>query len=275
MIKLKTIADLIDYQTDDLTTEFDDSKDIFFKTLEDEYVALLKADDDRSTVLLFSNESDIPCDFFRLVEIKNNKKHGSSLSCIEHLHYEEFQEGILHGYHESHYQGSNIEFRGFYKNGKRDGWWEREYNYENVDISLEEYSLNVSNGPYWAFQYVNGIHITNMTLLETKNDFMNAAKSENETDYGNYYLDKKEEELRNNLSKDQVYFGKGISYISPSAYKKITNLENLELKWSDYPLLHPVSNYISKVCKRHTDILKKTCLNVNNFPAKSYSIWGS
>ena len=32
MIKLKTIADLIDYQTDDLTTEFDDSKDIFFKT---------------------------------------------------------------------------------------------------------------------------------------------------------------------------------------------------------------------------------------------------
>ena len=28
MIKLKTIADLIDYQTDDLTTEFDDSKDM-------------------------------------------------------------------------------------------------------------------------------------------------------------------------------------------------------------------------------------------------------
>lgn len=28
MIKLKTIADLIEYQTDDLTTDFDDSKDI-------------------------------------------------------------------------------------------------------------------------------------------------------------------------------------------------------------------------------------------------------
>ena len=42
MIKLKTIADLIDYQTDDLTTEFDDSKDIFFKTIYDEYIAILK-----------------------------------------------------------------------------------------------------------------------------------------------------------------------------------------------------------------------------------------
>ena len=30
MVKLKTIADLIDYQTDDLTAEFDDSKDIFY-----------------------------------------------------------------------------------------------------------------------------------------------------------------------------------------------------------------------------------------------------
>ena len=275
MVKLKTIADLIDYQTDDLTTEFDDSKDIFFKTIDDEYMAILKADDVRSMVLLFSNKSDIPSDFFRLVEIKNNKKHGSDLSCLEHLHYEEFHEGILHGYHESHYQGSNLEFRGFYKNGERDGWWEREYNYENVETSSRECSLNGSNGPYSAFQYVNGINITNLRLLETKNDFKNAAKSENEVDYGNYYLDKQEERLRNTLSKHQVYFDKGISYISPSAYKKITNLENLELKWSDYPLSHPVSNYVSRVCKRHSNILKKACLNVNNFPAKSYSIWGS
>ena len=119
------------------------------------------------------------------------------------------------------------------------------------------------------------MHISNLSLLETKNEFINAAKSENEVDYGNYYLDKQEERLRNILSKHQVYFGKGISYISLSTYKKITNLENLELKWSDYPLTHPVSNYVSKVCKRHTDILKKACLNVNNFSAKSYSIWGS
>ena len=47
MIKLKTIADLIDNRTDDLTTEFDDSKDIFFKTIYDEYIAILKCIHDK------------------------------------------------------------------------------------------------------------------------------------------------------------------------------------------------------------------------------------
>ena len=113
---------------------------------------------------------------------------------------------------------------------------------------------------------INGINITHLCLLEAKNDFKEAAKSESKFDYGDYYLDKDAERIRNILSKDEVFFGTGISYISTSAYKKITNLENLELKWSGLPVVHPVSNYVSREWKRRKGNLKKTCFNVNNFP---------
>ena len=262
MIKLKTIADLIDYQTDDLTTGFDDSKDIFFKTCDDEYAAILKNDNARSIILLFHSWKDIPNEFYRLVEIKDNKKHGSDLSCLEYLHYEEFREGILHGYHESHYQGGWLEFRGFYKKGLMEGWWEKNYSY--MDEKNEYDQLKSINGPNFIFQYINDIHIVKLRLLETKNDFIDAANRE----------DSSAELIRKVLLDNRVYSGNGINYISPSTYKKITNLENLELKWSSYPVYHPVSNYVSKVCKRHTDIIKKANINVNNFPAKTYSLWG-
>ena len=66
--------------------------------------------------------------------------------------------------------------------------------------------------------------IYHMTLLETKNGFMNAAKSENETDYGNYYQIK-EEELRNNLSKDQVYLAKALVIFHHQLIKKLLILK--------------------------------------------------
>ena len=276
MIKLKTIADLIDYQTDDLTTGFDDSKDIFFKTCDDEYAAILKNDNARSIILLFHSWKDIPNEFYRLVEIKDNKKHGSDLSCLEYLHYEEFREGILHGYHESHYQGGWLEFRGFYKKGLMEGWWEKNYSY--MDEKNEYYQLKSINGPNFMFQYINDIHIVELRLLETKNDFIDAAiwQIEESKDYAlatDWFVKSREELIRKVLLDNRVYSGNGINYISPSTYKKITNLENLELKWSSYPVYHPVSNYVSKVCKRHTDIIKKANINVNNFPAKTYSLW--
>ena len=46
MIKLSAITEMFKhygdtlYKTNDLITEFDDSKDIFFKTIEDEYIII-------------------------------------------------------------------------------------------------------------------------------------------------------------------------------------------------------------------------------------------
>ena len=58
MIKLKTIAELLDFKTDDLTTEFDDSKDIFFKTTAEDHIEILKIDHARSIIFVSSNLND-------------------------------------------------------------------------------------------------------------------------------------------------------------------------------------------------------------------------
>ena len=91
---------------------------------------MLKIDDSRSMILWFLSEKDfVAGNFHYLAEIKNNKNHGCIIVGLEHIEYREFKNGILDGYTESHYQGGNLEYRGIYSHGVRDGYWEWEYNY--------------------------------------------------------------------------------------------------------------------------------------------------
>ena len=132
MLKISTIADLIGYKTYDFETEFDDSKDIFFKTIEDEYIAILKLDNSKSVIFIILSRYDLArSDFFYTVEIKNNTLNGRAIYWQEWPHYSEFKGGVLHGYHESAFENI-LDERGFYDKGVRVGWWEYGDKYEDL-----------------------------------------------------------------------------------------------------------------------------------------------
>ena len=103
MIKLSAITEMFKYygdtryETNDLTTEFDDSKDIFFKTIGDEYIAILKIDDENSmlfefdepqAISLWMKNTFIPLDaiYFnengKILELNENLKPHSKKSVI-------------------------------------------------------------------------------------------------------------------------------------------------------------------------------------------------
>jgi hypothetical protein len=268
MITLQMIADLSEAVTDDSNSVFDDSKDIFLRTLCDECIAVLKIDDSRSMILWFLSEKDfVAGDFHYLAEIKNNKNHGCIIAGIEHIEYREFKNGILDGYTESHYQGGNLEYRGIYSHGVRDGYWEWDYNYDGYCEWGKDYGYKFL-GPWDVEHYSGGTKLGNFALLETQDDYREAAKDENKID-----SDLQEKEIRKIIQNNRIYRGKYNNYVSRAKFQEISNLAPLQLKSSKYPsIYHPVSNYVSDISKRHDRILKNRNLDIDKLSKEIYNI---
>ena len=233
MIKLKTIADLLGWKTDDLTTEFDDSKDIFFKTIDDEFIEILKIDDERSIIF---NGDFRGSGYDESIELKNNKLDGRHISWCEWIDYQEFKDGVLHGYSEYSFQEILGE-RGFYRNGLKDGWWEfgDKYHdclfYENREDfhSLENYR------PASLSFYINDIIINSYHTLDSEYEYQEAL--EDELRLSTTYMSFKEQEyfcnkyredtlkrMRDAIESGETYRGLYTDYISYETYLKITNL---------------------------------------------------
>lgn len=235
MIKLKTIADLIDKRTDDLTTEFDDSKDIFFKTIEDEYIQILKIDNERSVIIV---EDDTGSVIF--CELKNNQRDGRLIFLDEYMHYEEYKDGVLHGYSEGADQ-TFLDSRGFYKNGLQEGWWE----YGDKYIECEYYedrddfhSLENYRAASFDF-YLKGHCIRSFWSLDSEYEYQLAI--EKEYQYLDEDSDKKKDEsyfdgfagmwkywTKSDLDQGEIVKGRFNDYFSYETYLKMTNLPKLK-----------------------------------------------
>ena len=176
MIKLKTIADLLDYETDDLTTEFDDSKDIFFKTMWNECIEILKIDHAKSIIFVYSGLSS---DLELSIELKNNKLDGRRIYWSEWIDYSEFEDGALHGYSEYAFQEILSE-RGFYKNGLKDGWWEFGSKYHDIlfyENREDFHSLENYRPAFFKF-YIKDILINHFHTLDSEYEYQGAIEEE-------------------------------------------------------------------------------------------------
>lgn len=230
MIKLKTIADLIDYQTDDLTTEFDDSKDIFFKTTSDQYIEILKIDNERSVIIV---EDDTGSVIF--CELKNNQRDGRLIFLDEYMDYEEYKDGVLDGYSEYAFQ-TILDERGFYKNGVKDGWWEYGDKYTECEYFEDRddfHSLENYRAASFHF-YLKGHCIRSFWSLDSEYEYQLAF--EKEYQYLGDLLDFKKDEsylIWKNVTKEQldggeIVSGRYIDYFSYETYLKMTNLPKLK-----------------------------------------------
>jgi len=240
MIKLKTIADLIDYRTDDLTTEFDDSKDIFFKTIEDEYIAILKIDDENSMLFLFSEHGIKWGEMDYSIELKNYKFHGRYIEWTDVMGYYEYKNGVLHGYSENAFQEILSE-RGFYKNGLKDGWWE--YGDGSMEVAYYEdrddfHSLENYRPSYFDF-YSNGFLVNTFLSLDSEFEYQLACEREFTTDlddrdegykksYFEGYARTWKEWTKSDLDLGEIKKGRIFDYFSYETYLKMTNLPKLK-----------------------------------------------
>ena len=173
MIKLKTIADLLDFKTDDLTTEFDDSKDIFFRTIENECIEILKIDNVRSIIFVRDGLS-----FEHSIELRNNKLDGRRIYWYEWLDYSEFKDGALHGYSEHAHQEILGE-RGFYKNGLKDGWWEHGDKYHDLLFyeNREDFHSLENYRPERFEFYIKDILINSFHTLDSEYEYQEAIEA--------------------------------------------------------------------------------------------------
>ena len=113
-------------------------------------VARLELDGGKS--IIFSLRGDL--DDFEIdssEEFLNTMKHGKSIFWEEWINYEEYKDGILDGYTEYAHQ-SYLSERGFYKNGKKDGWWEFGDKYLDMEFDEDYYhALSDYRVPYVSF----------------------------------------------------------------------------------------------------------------------------
>ena len=121
MINFKEVFESVEFEIPTVPDfEFCDTKDIYFKTPEDDYLALIKLNKVDSLLFIINGVKFERGEFGITLEIKNGAVHGRVIHWSEWNDYAEYEQGVMHGYSESTFQSIFGE-RGFYKNGKEDG----------------------------------------------------------------------------------------------------------------------------------------------------------
>lgn len=280
MIKLKTIADLLDFKTDDLTTEFDDSKDIFFKTTDEDHIEILKIDHARSIIFVSSNLNDT---FDISIELKNNKRDGRLIFWSEWMDYEEFEDGFLNGYSECAFEQILTE-RGFFKNGLKEGWWE--YGDKYHDLLFYEnrgdfHSIENYRPAYLRF-YIKGINISEYWTLDSQYEYQEAIKNESEKSvtYNSYikgqefwrnsWKESTEKWMRDAIESGGTYFGKVQNYISYETYLKITNLPKLKPPINE---TYARSIDYDQILKEYNKLRTMKKVSRNSFKSEPVQLW--
>ena len=272
MLKISTIADLIGYKTYGLETEFDDSKDIFFKTITDDYIAILKLDNSKSVIFIFWSGDFARSDFSYTVEIKNNTLNGRAIYWTEWPDYSEFKDGVLHGYHESAFQNI-LDERGYYDKGVRVGWWEYGDKYEDLLYDDQDDFHKLKDYRAAAFyHYLNGSSSKTYHSISSEYEYKLAVDVEYEYSIEEKYLNKKipeltkamkeknlKERIKDKVESGEIYVGKYNNYFSYDTYLKKTDLPKLNPPNRDdemYGWCATSINY-SKIMREYSKLLTK------------------
>jgi hypothetical protein len=245
MIKLKKIADNLGYITNDIKTEFDDTKDIFFRAENGIYYALLKLDKTRSIFFSFFDERAVMEGSMETSdELKNGKLDGCSIKWIDEPNYYEYKNGIAEGYHEYANQ-EKLSARGFYKNGKREGWWEFGDKYDDIAYGREDFFELKDYRPARMVFYNQGLDLGDFYPTDSVYEYERATSLEygpltqtydNYRDHPETFDHLKKHLIRyikEEVEKGGIYRGDRASYISYTTYLKVTNLS--KLKPPDHP----------------------------------------
>ena len=120
MINFKEVFKSVEFEIPTVPDfEFCDTKDIYFKTPEDHYLAMVKLNKVDSLLFITNGDEVERREFDTTLEIKNGVVHGRVIHWTEWIDYAECEQGVMHGYSESAFQSIFGE-RGFYKNGKKE-----------------------------------------------------------------------------------------------------------------------------------------------------------
>lgn len=198
--------------------------------------ARLKLDEGKSIIFgLRGDLNDFTLEWSE--EFLGCKKQGRSIAWDEWMEYEEYKDGILHGYAECAHQ-SYLDERGFYKNGKKEGWWEygeQEHEYDQDHyLPLSKYrALNVEFCS-------KGLDLVNFWITDLDYEYELYAN----TDEGFYPSN-----ARKVIENGGIYRGRYRSYLSYATYLKLTNLPKLKPPEDDFSQ----SNELFRHCARAID----------------------
>ena len=172
-------------------------------------------------------------------EFLNNKKHGKSIFWQEWVDYEEYKDGILDGYSEYAHQ-SYLSERGFYKNGKKDGWWEFGDKYLDMEFDQDHYyALSDYRAPSVVF-YSQDLVIEQFEITDLDYEYELFAESDESFNPSN---------ARKVIEDGGIYRGRSGSYLSYATYLKLTNLPKLKPPEGDFS----ESNELFQHCARAID----------------------
>ena len=275
MIKLSAITEMLKYygdtwyKSDDLTTEFDDSKDIFFKTIEDEYIAILKIDDVNSILFLFSEHDIEHGEISYSAELKNNKINGRCIHWAEPFSYAEYKNGTLNGYNEL-IDHEIIDQRGNYIKGIKDGWWE--YGDEYMEIAYyedrDDFHSIENYRPATFIHYQNGQEINSLSTLDSEYEYELAVLAEIKSNISDKELLKTK--IKEKVDIGEIYKGKKTNYCSYETYLKMTNLPNLKINIQ--ACFASAINY-NEIKDSYSKLIKKKEVSVDKFKNDYVQIW--
>jgi len=280
MIKLSAITEMFKhygdtlYKTNDLITEFDDSKDIFFKTIEDEYIAILKIDDENSILFSFSEHDIKHGEITYSAELKNNKINGRCINWAEPLSYEEYKNGTLNGYSEL-IDHEILDHRGNYIKGIRDGWWEFGDKYLEIEYYLKRDNFHSLENyrPATFIHYQNGQEINSLSTLDSEYEYELAVFAEIKSNI----LDKEllkiqiiKTQIKEKVDKGEIYKGKKTNYCSYETYLKMTNLPNLKINTE--ACFASAINY-DEIENSYFKLIEKKEVSVDKFKNDYVQIW--
>ena len=102
MINFKEVFESVEFEIPTVPDfEFCDTKDIYFKTPEDDYLALIKLNKVDSLLFIINGVELERGELDTTLEIKNGAVHGRVIDWMEWNNYAEYEEGVMHGYYSS------------------------------------------------------------------------------------------------------------------------------------------------------------------------------
>ena len=282
MINFKEVFESVEFEIPTVPDfEFCDTKDIYFKTPEDDYLALIKLNKVDSLLFITNGDEVESGELDTTLEIKNGAVHGRVIHWSEWYDYAEYEQGVLHGYSEYTFQSIFGE-RGFYKNGKEDGWWE--FGDKSIDVSYDDnregfHTLdNYRPGSY--AQYIDGVQLNSYMSLDSEFEYKLMAENEygpltptyDEFKHHPETFDWIKQQLINRVKekveKGEVYRGDNCSYFSYETYLSLTNLPKLKTPRSQTKELYDYcarSIDYDAIYNQYQKILKSKNLKKENF----------
>ena len=179
-------------------------------------------------------------------EFLDNKKHGRSIYWQEWINYEEYKDGILDGYKEYAHQ-CYLDERGYYKDGKPEGWWEFGDKYQDAEFDEDYYhALSDYRVPYVSF-FSKGLELEFFQITDLDHDYETLAQEHEGFDPSNGVFDTSY--ARKEIEDGRIYRGREKSYLSYATYLKLTNLPKLKPPEGD----SSQSNELYSHCARAID----------------------